>query len=134
DRVHDKAELSAKGDLAVTAKKDVASEGGNFKAGGDVTIGAGEAVILSALPVARYRQDRLAGGHSTASKVTHETNEVKAGDDVGVKAGTDLTLRGAKVEAGDDATLAANDNVELASVQDSETSDLKIDIKTKGLF
>jgi len=134
DRVHDKAEINARGDLAISADKEVVAKGGTLAAGEDLSIEAGGSVELSALGAASVRDDKNSAGYSKGTEVSHLVTDAKAGDDVTITAGEDAKLQGAKVAAGDDATITAGGSVELSAVQNSESRDVKLDLKKRGLF
>jgi len=134
DRVHDKAEIKAEGDLAISAGEKLVAVGSKLSAGKDLLADAGGSVELNALDVASVRDDENSAGYSREAKVSHQVTEAKAGDDVIITAGEDAKLQGAKVAACDDATIKAGGSVELSAVQDSESRDVKLDFKKSGLF
>ena len=134
DRMQQQARIEARNDLLLNAAGSIVSEGGRFSAGGDMLLDAGGAIDISALELERARDDKIKGGYDRAHSLTNKLADLTAGGSILIDAGDDLMLRGAKVAAGDDVTLQADGDVTIASVQNRESRDLKLDIKTGGFL
>jgi filamentous hemagglutinin len=134
DRVQQTARIEARDDLLLKSSGSIVSEGGQFAAGDDLLLDAGGAIEISALELERSRDDAIEGGYDRAYKRTNTLAELQAGGSVVLDAGDDLALRGATISAGEDVKLQADGDVSIASVQNQESRDLKLDIKTRGLL
>lgn len=134
DRKQQTARIEAQEDLLLKASGSFVSEGGQTAAGDDLDIDAGKSVEISALELERSRDDTIDGGYDRAYRFTNTLAEVQAGGSATISAGEDLALHGATVSAGEDVTLQADGDVSIASVQDRESRDLKLDIDTGGFL
>jgi filamentous hemagglutinin len=134
DRAQQQARIEARGDLLLDSAGSIISEGGQFDAGDDLTLDAGGSIELSALALERSRDDKIDGGYDRAYSRTNMLAEIQAGGNARLGAGEDLSLTGVKAETGRNLTLQAEGDVTIASVQNQESRDLKLDINTGGLF
>ena len=134
ERVQQIARIEARGDLRLDAGHSILSTGGVLRSEGSTTLTSGGDIALTALPIERFREDEIRGGYSRSASLVHRLGSVRAGGALAVEAGNRLTLRGVKADAGGDARLAAGGDVEIASVQDRRSDDLKIEIEGGGLF
>ncbi|KJF66930.1 hypothetical protein RS75_14965 [Rhizobium nepotum 39/7] len=134
DRAQQAARIEAREDLLLKASGSIVSEGGQFVAGDDMTLDAGEAIDISALELERSRDDKIKGGYDRAYSLTNTLAELQAGGNLLIDAGDDLALRGARASAGENVTLQADGDVSITSVQNRENRDLKLDIKTSGFL
>ena len=132
DRAQQTARIEARGDLALEATGSISATGSDIAAGGNAVLRAGGDIGIRALAVEKRFKDIFREGYNLAAALTHRQATLKAGGDVTVDAGKDLTLRGATVEAGADAQLAAGGNVTVASVQDRRQKDFKYDFRGSG--
>ena len=134
DRNQQTARIQARGDLTLRAEKTITSMGGRFGSGGSTTLDAGQAVELSALEIERLAKDEINGGYNRESSLIHQLAGVDAGKDLTIRSGGDVTLRGTETSSGGDTEITAADDVHIVAVQDQQSKDLKLDIRTSGLF
>lgn len=134
DRAQQAARIEAREDLLLKASGSIVSEGGQFVAGDDMTLDAGGAIDISALELERSRDDKIKGGYDRAYSLTNTLAELQAGGNLVVDAGDDLALRGVRAAAGENLTLQADGDVSITSVQNRDSRDLKLDIKTGGFL
>lgn len=134
DRAQQTARIGARDDLLLKASGSIASEGGKFTAGDDMLLDAGGAIDISALELERSRDDKIEGGYDRSYKLNNTLAELQAGGDLLIDAGNDLALRGVRASAGENLTLQADGDISITSVQDRQSRDLKLDIKTSGFL
>ncbi len=134
DREQQRARIEAGGDLRVEADATLAAAGGRFVSGGDMRLSGGKTVELGALALERLAEDTLSGGYNRDSALTHRLTTVDAGGRLDIHSGGDLTLRGVTTASGGDSALGGEGAVTIASVQDRERKDFKLDIETGGMF
>ena len=134
DRVQQIARIEAREDLLLKASGSILSEGGQFASGGNMELDAKGAIEISALELERSRDDKIDGGYDRAYSRENILAELSAGGDLLVDAGDTLTVYGADVKAGGDATLRADGGVTIGSVQDVESRDLKLDNRQRRHF
>ncbi len=133
--------------------QSISQNGSSLDAGRDVTISAGRDLAIVASEVNAKRDLALTAtrdltvasatdeehSYSKTKKVEAQEDHVRqvgsmltAGGNVSLKAGQDLTLISSKVNAGDEAYLAAGGKLQLLAAQDSDYS--LYDMKKKGGF
>ncbi|MFK3740904.1 hemagglutinin repeat-containing protein [Massilia sp. TN1-12] len=101
-----------KGDtLAIETKGDLVNTGGKIK-GGDVSVKSTEGSIINQT-VAETN-----GGKAFARTVIGATGSIESTGNLSLDAAKDITVKGANVKAGGDATLAAGGAVTLDTIQD----------------
>ena len=132
DRAQQTARIAARGDLALEATGSISATGSDIAAGGNAVLRAGGDIGIRALAVEKRFKDIFREGYNLAAALTHRRATLKAGGNLTVDAGRDLTLHGAQAEAGADAQLAAGGSVTVASVQDRRQKDFKYDFKGSG--
>ena len=110
--------IEAREDLLLKSSGSILSEGGQFASGGNMELDAKGAIEISALELEWSRDDKIDGGYDRAYSRENILAELSAGGDLLVDAGDTLTVYGADVKAGGDATLRADGGVTIGSVQD----------------
>ncbi|MGZ0700880.1 hemagglutinin repeat-containing protein [Pseudomonas piscis] len=117
-------------DLAISAGRDISAIASQIEAKRDINMTATENLTLASAADEEH-------AYSKTQKITRQQDQikqvgisVKAGADVSLGAGQDLTLISSRISAGDDAYLVAGDKLELLAAQDSEYS--LYDMKKKG--
>lgn len=141
--------LKAGGDVAVTAKQDITGEGVKIS-GDNVSLSAGRDIALSSATDSSSQKSSSGGSkygvgvgfglggsqngfsielaasqnsaNGNGSSITHHNSEVNAAGDLTVKAGQDVTLKGANLN-GNHVDLDAGRNLEIASQQDRASYD-----------
>ncbi|WP_026789751.1 hemagglutinin repeat-containing protein [Pleomorphomonas oryzae] len=134
DRAQQTARIEAKGGLLLDAAGAVTSTGGQFASGGAMTVTAGAGIDIGALRLETSRNDAIRGGYDRAATATNTLASLAAGGNLALSAGNDLTLTGVTATAGGTASLKAGGDVSIASVEDRASQDLKLNIKSGGLF
>jgi filamentous hemagglutinin family protein len=127
DQLQGKAEIKAEGSMIVTARKSISSEGGAFTIRDNAYIHSDQTITMSALPLARQREDGILDGHDRSSTVIHHPVRIMAGGSARLIAGGGITLRGAKVEGEGVVGLFAEDDVEIFSSQNSNSREVRIE-------
>ncbi len=128
------ARIQARGDLLLDAEGTIASTGGQFSSGGSTTLDARKAVALGALEIERLAKDEFKGGYDRRSSLTHRLVGIHAGEALTLDSGGDVTLRGVDTSSGKDTTITATGGIDIVAVQDQQSKDLKLDLKTSGLL
>ncbi|XBS70622.1 hemagglutinin repeat-containing protein [Acerihabitans sp. KWT182] len=120
----DMANISATGDLVLSAAKDISVVGAGVSADGDAVLAAGNDVTIAALSQTAT-DDTLAGWQTTDStQTTAQSGTVAAGGALSVLAGNDLTVDGSGLTSGADMTLAAGNDLSLqAAATGSQSAD-----------
>ena len=95
--------------VAVTATDSIRNTGGDIS-GTDVALKAGNDVVIAADTITRSNSDTTYTQIARAGKVS-------ASGDLSVEAGRDIGILGAAVEAGGDATLKADGNVAVSTME-----------------
>ncbi|WP_107675999.1 hemagglutinin repeat-containing protein [Agrobacterium sp. LAD9] len=134
DRAQQTARIAAANDLLLSASGSISSVGGQFAAGGDLTLKAGAAIDIAALGLEFSRDDRFKGGYDRAASLKNTLAELQTGGNLILAAGEDLMLAGVKATAGESATLSAGGDVTIASVQDTANRDMSYSGGSRGLF
>jgi len=121
------SQLSAKGGLNITSKKDMLLRGADVKTGGDVTL-TGENVDITAA------QDTSVSMSTTeVSKVglyANTTNKADAGADAGASASAKKVKANASANANAEANAASKTNIDF--VRNKTTKTATVDITNKG--
>ncbi|MEB3734098.1 hemagglutinin repeat-containing protein [Halopseudomonas pachastrellae] len=101
------------------------NQGAVIQAGGDVELGAGQDLIVSATEERSLaiRQDRRHYWESSA--VTQHGSEVSAGGDLNASAGNDLAVVASQLEAGEDLTLSAQGDLVIAAAANEQHSEYR---------
>jgi len=134
DRAQASARIEARNDLLLQASGSIIAQGGQFAAGNDMSLQAGDSIEITALTLERLRDDRIKGGYDRSHSLTNQLAELQAGGNLLISAGDNLSLHGVTAEAGENITLQAGGDVSIVSVQDQTSHDLKLDIKSGGFL
>jgi len=134
DRAQQTARIEAVNDLLLEASGSIIAQGGQFAAGNDMSLQAGDSIEITALALERLRDDRIKGGYDRSHSLTNQLAGLQAGGNLSLEAGDNLLLHGVKAEAGENITLQAEGDISIVSVQDQTSHDLKLDIKSGGFL
>ena len=134
ERMHRVAQISAGGKLHLDAASFIQSIGGAFGSGEGMTLRAGGDIVIQALQLERKQGKEFEGGFQRSEALTNELASVAAGGALTVLAGGNLTVQGADIAAGEDATLYAKGDTIIASVQDYHHDEYRRDTRNGGLF
>jgi filamentous hemagglutinin len=111
------ARIEAANDLSISAGRDITNVGGTLQSGRDLDLKAGRDItIASAQKV--DSEDR--GSYYSRSSVEQFGSTVSAGQDLTIKADRDISAIASKIEAKRDVSLAAAENLTLASAANEE--------------
>jgi filamentous hemagglutinin len=97
--------------LAIETEGDVRNTGGKIK-GGDVSVKSASGSIIN------ETMAQTQGGKDFARTVIGATGSIESTGSLALDAAKDITIKGAAVKAGGDASLAAGGNVTLETIQD----------------
>ena len=130
------AGITATGKLAIDAKQDIVSKGGELNAGQDATLTAGNDIVLTSIEKKSYTGTRdvtYADGYRTESIQTEQkTEQVGSGLNVGgnldAKAGRDIKLEASEANVGGNASLDAKRDITITAK--GETSNATSDTST----
>lgn len=124
------AEVNAGRDIQISAGRDLTAIASQIEARRDIALAAGRDVTLASAANEDHSYSKSKKVTRQEDHVRQQATEVKAGGDVFISAGQDLTLLASKVEAGKEAYLVAGDNLALLSAEDQDYS--LYDMKKKG--
>ncbi len=113
------------GDLQLAAGSDLQVSGSRVSTDGDLNASAGENLSLLAATNEdsyeyHYKSKKKKVTLKTA-QVRQQSSELVATGNVQLSAGTDLTIIGSQVEAGESVSLAARQDIEISSAQNSDS-------------
>lgn len=111
--------------LAITAKGDITNTGGAIK-GGNVSVTSTDGSIVNKTVAETH------GGDNYARTTIGATGTIQSTGSLSLNAAKDITVTGAKVSAGGDASLAAGGKVTLNTIQD-KTADSSAYATESGL-
>ncbi len=134
DRLQAPATVRASNSLTVGTGDSIVAQGGSFDAGGNITLTAGQQVALGAATVETSREDSFAEGYDRGYSLENELSEVNAGGSVAIRSGDGVALTGVEVRAGAEIDLQAGGDLTISSVQDVSQEDYRFDKDTGGLF
>src|SRR5699024_4922652 len=106
------ARIEATRDLTLNAGRDVHNLGGVLESRGDLHINAGRDANLAS---AEERHGNSQGSHYLNSQATQLNSETRAGGNLSIQAGRDLTAIASRVQSGQDMQLIAGNDLTLAS-------------------
>ena len=106
------ARIEATRDLALNAGRDVHNLGGVLESRGDLHISAGRDVTLASV---EERHGNNHGSHYLSSQTTQLSSETRAGGNLNIQVGRDLTAIASHMESGKDMQLIAGNDLTLAS-------------------
>ncbi|MCP1621437.1 two-partner secretion domain-containing protein [Pseudomonas nitroreducens] len=119
------ARIEARGDLEVTAGRDLISAGSVIQAGGNADFTAGRDLRLEAaqeVDSIDFQSRRITGN---VTSVTQHGSEVQVGGNLELNAGRDLSAVASRIDAARDIAMSAGRDVVLASAANEEHSDAK---------
>ncbi|WP_051384452.1 hemagglutinin repeat-containing protein [Nitratidesulfovibrio termitidis] len=111
--------ITADGDLTVVAGKNIGVFGSDMTAGGDAQLAAGNSVIVSTQALETHAKTTGKGSKSHTDVTTNHGASVTAGGSLTVDAGGSVTVHGSQVKAGDDLSIAAQENISVTSATDT---------------
>ncbi|MHB9799637.1 two-partner secretion domain-containing protein [Pseudomonas sp. MT3] len=119
------ARIEARGDLEITAGRDLISAGSVIQAGGNADLTAGRDLRLEAAQEVDsfdFQSRRVTGN---VTSVTQHGSEVQVGGNLELNAGRDLSAVASRIDAARDIAMSAGRDVVLASAANEEHSDAK---------
>ncbi|WP_447754793.1 two-partner secretion domain-containing protein [Pseudomonas nicosulfuronedens] len=123
-------DLSAGRDLQIDAGRDISAIATHIEAGRDLAASAGRDVVLASAADEEHSFSQNKKITAQEDHVSQQSTTVKAGGDVLIAAGDDITLISSKISAGNEAYLVAGDKIEVLAANDSDYS--LYDKKDKG--
>ncbi|WP_447755349.1 two-partner secretion domain-containing protein [Pseudomonas nicosulfuronedens] len=119
------ARIEARGDLEITAGRDLISAGSVIQAGGNADLTAGRDLRLEAAQEVDsfdFQSRRITGN---VTSVTQHGSEVQVGGNLELNAGRDLSAVASRIDAARDIAMSAGRDIVLASAAGEEHSDAK---------
>nr|WP_272884265.1 hemagglutinin repeat-containing protein [Stutzerimonas stutzeri] len=117
DYVDSAARIEASNSLGIVAGRDVANLGGVLESRGGLTLNAGRDVTIASV---EERTLQARSGSYLDDHVTQIGAQVSAGQDLGIRAGRDLTATASQLEARRDLALNAGGDILLASAANED--------------
>ncbi|MFZ2161057.1 MAG: DUF637 domain-containing protein [Sideroxyarcus sp.] len=108
--------ITAADGLNITAGRDISIVAANLKAGGNASLNATENITVGTIAA---QQKNTGAYNSYINTVTNQTSQIDIGGNLDMKAGNNLQMTAAKVNAGKDLTLQAGGNIDLKAAKDS---------------
>ncbi|NRQ43769.1 hemagglutinin repeat-containing protein [Rheinheimera sp. YQF-2] len=105
--------------LSMTAGNNIDLQGSKFSAAGDISLNAGNDVLLGAVEKLSGHEKYFKGGHDIELNRTYDVVSFDAGGNLSVVAGNNLQSEGAQFNAGGIAALAAGNEMNLLAVVES---------------
>ncbi|AIR62543.1 hypothetical protein LH23_18345 [Cedecea neteri] len=138
-------EIASGGNTTIIAGRDVNTQAAQVTAHGDIGVGAGRDINLATATDSDYHYDEETKTKKgfLSSKTTHTINETSStreagtllsGDNVTLKAGNDLLVKGSAVTADGDIALKAGNNVTVEAAEDQSSSYSMKSVKKSGVF
>ncbi|WP_283190191.1 filamentous hemagglutinin N-terminal domain-containing protein [Pseudomonas sp. PMCC200344] len=124
------SEITTGRDLSVRASRDLTAIASQIEAKRNLSMDAGQNLTLASAADESHSFSKSKKVTSQQDHVSQVGTDLKAGGDVVLSAGKDLTLISSRIHAGDEAYLVAGENLELLAAQDSDYS--LYDMKKKG--
>jgi filamentous hemagglutinin len=115
DLTLDKVLMTAGGDLSLSAKRDVALTAAGVTAGGDAQLVAGRDITLGATS----QTTAVQGGMHGSERTEHAVSTISAGGSAVLAAGRDLSSEGAQLNADQQVAISAGRDVILNAVTDT---------------
>ncbi|MDG9853111.1 filamentous hemagglutinin N-terminal domain-containing protein [Pseudomonas nitroreducens] len=119
------ARIEARGDLEITAGRDLISAGSVLQAGGNASLTTGRDLRLEAAQEVDsfdFQSRRVTGN---VTSVTQHGSDVQVGGNLELNAGRDLSAVASRIDAARDIAMSAGRDVVLASAANEEHSDAK---------
>jgi len=129
--VGDSPEIISGESLSMNAGNNLDLQGSQLGAAGDISLHAGNDVLLNAVEKVRGHEKYFKGGYDIELDRTYDVVSLEAGGNLSVVAGNDLESEGAQFGAGGVAALAAGNEMNLMAVVESHYD---ADKKTKKSF
>nr|WP_288500145.1 DUF637 domain-containing protein [uncultured Pseudomonas sp.] len=117
------ARIEAGNDLQVSAGNDIRNIGGAISAGRDASLEAGNDLILGSAEAENRQNKWDRKGHSYQNSITQYGSDVQIGRDLEAVAGRDLMVVGSTVKAGGNIDLDAGGDMTITSAADESHSD-----------
>ena len=117
------ARIEAGNDLQVSAGNDIRNIGGAISAGRDASLEAGNDLILGSAEAENRQNKWDRKGHSYKTSITQYGSDVQVGRDLEAVAGRDLLVVGSTVKAGGNIDLGAGGDMTITSAADESNSD-----------
>ncbi|HEX5792393.1 MAG TPA: hemagglutinin repeat-containing protein, partial [Rheinheimera sp.] len=105
--------------LSMTAGKNIDLQGSKFSADGDISLNAGNDVLLGAVEKLSGHEKHFKGGYDIELNRTYDVVSFDAGGNLSVVAGGNLQSEGAQFSAGGIAALSAGNEMNLLAVVES---------------
>ena len=139
------SEIASGGNTTIIAGRDVNTQAAQVTARGDIGVGAGRDINLETATDSDYHYDeetKTKKGflskktthtiHETSS--TREAGTLLSGDNVTLKAGNDLLVKGSAITADGNIALKAGNNVAIEAAEDQTASYSMKSVKKSGVF
>ncbi|WP_213716197.1 hemagglutinin repeat-containing protein [Cedecea lapagei] len=138
-------EIASGGNTTIIAGRDVNTEAAQVTAHGDIGVGAGRDINLATATDSDYHYDEETKTKKgfLSKKTTHTINETSStreagtllsGDNVTLKAGNDLLVKGSSVVGDGNVALNAGHNVDIVAATDTDTAWHFKESKKSGLM
>ncbi|NIF47131.1 filamentous hemagglutinin N-terminal domain-containing protein [Enterobacter sp. Ap-1006] len=138
-------EIASGGNTTIIAGRDVNTEAAQVTAHGDIGVGAGRDINLATATESDYHYDEETKTKKgfLSSKTTHTINETSStheagtllsGDNVTLKAGNDLLVKGSSVVGDGNVVLNAGNNVDIVAATETDTAWHYKETKKSGLM
>lgn len=105
--------------LSITAGNNIDLQGSKFSADGDISLNAGNDVLLGAVEKLSGHEKYFKGGYDIELNRTYDVVSFDAGGNLSVVAGNNLQSEGAQFSAGGIAALSAGNEMNLLAVVES---------------
>ncbi len=116
------AQVSAGGDIDISAGRDLAVIASQIDAGRDLALNAGGDVLLTSAANEDHFYSRSKKVTRSTDKIVQQSSVVQAGRDIAIAAGEDLTLVASQVKAGNNVALDAEQDINILSAKDESAS------------
>ncbi|WP_039303703.1 hemagglutinin repeat-containing protein [Cedecea neteri] len=138
-------EIASGGNTTIIAGRDVNTQAAQVTAHGDIGVGAGRDINLATATDSDYHYDEETKTKKgfLSSKTTHTINETSStreagtllsGDNVTLRAGNDLLVKGSSVVGDGNVALNAGHNVDIVAATDTDTAWHFKETKKSGLM
>lgn len=137
-------EIASGGNTTIAAGRDIVSNAGEVTAQGDVALNAGRDITLNTATERDYsyqQKNRISSGFGSIKttrtvqedSVTTEKGTLLSGDNVSVKAGNNLLVKGSQVVGDNAVTLQAGNNVDIVAATNTQSRWRSQKSKTVGM-
>ncbi|MDO8342614.1 MAG: hemagglutinin repeat-containing protein [Cellvibrio sp.] len=109
--------------LRMDAGKDLDLQGSQFKAAQDITLKAGNDILLGAIALTSTTDTSTRKVTTKTSETRHQVVSIEAGHQLTLDAGRDLNAEGTQFKAGVDASLNAGRDLNLSALADTTHSE-----------